>query len=171
VNPFAIYLDGNGPLQQSNGDNKAAFVFFVSDDNTFNSGEGSSINTDPLALVEIRPRLCVPSGSEDCFDCGDFLVRDRQRLPSGPNHVQYSGSDKDGEPFPDIESAEYVTGKQRQLDMGDPIRPSLAATIAGHIRFVTLASQRSSRRFFELKFCPETIPQVSGRGGREDRFT
>jgi hypothetical protein len=158
MNPFAIYLDGNRTLQQSNGDNKAAFVFLVPDDNTFNSGEGPSINTDPLALVEIRPRLCVPPGSQDCFDCSDFLLRDRQQLPSGPHHAQYSGSDKDRKSFPNIESAEYVTGKQRQLDKGDPIRPALAATVAGHIGFVTLVSQRSSCRSFEPEFRSKSIP-------------
>jgi hypothetical protein len=73
--------------------------------------------------------------------------------------------------FPEIEAAEYVTWKQRQLDIGSPIGPSPSMTVAGYVGFVPLVSQRSSRCFFELEFCPETVPQESGRSERGKCFS
>jgi len=76
ADPIAIDFSGNGALEEGNGDDNAPFVFFLFDDDAFESDEWALFDTDTLALGEVGPRLGIELRLQDGFDGGDFIVWD-----------------------------------------------------------------------------------------------
>src|SRR5579875_344867 len=63
-----------------------------------------------------------------------------------------------------IETAKYISGKQRPVHHFYPVRPVAARTISGQKCLIPLLRQNLTAHFFEIAFDPQRKPWQDTRG-------
>src|SRR5580658_6696070 len=89
--PVAIDLDGDGTLQQADGNYETVDFIRISDD-TFETREGTVLDVDLRAYGEVGPRPRGEARTNNGSDGLDFLFVNRNRDLAGTKDADDAGS-------------------------------------------------------------------------------
>src|ERR1039458_3535359 len=121
ASPFAIDFDGDGTLQQADGDYQAINLVRVGDD-AFHACQGAALDVHLGADTEKRPRLRSKSGTKDRSNGTDLFIVDRDGGPAGANDRDYSRGGQDGQQaVVYVEAAEQIAGEKGEIEFFYPI--------------------------------------------------
>src|ERR1035438_10400228 len=110
ASPLAIDFDGDGTLQQADGDYQAINLVRVGDD-AFHACQGAALDVHLGADTEKRPRLRSKPRTKDRSNGLDFFVVDRDGGLAGANDAYHAGGSQNGQAVAHIKSTEHIDRK------------------------------------------------------------
>src|SRR5713226_8385294 len=111
LHPCQIDFECYRPLQQGNAEDDPMFPSEVNE-NAFDATQCSCMNPNPLAYLEIRPRLALDPRSDRDLNRLDLTVIHRHWCASTSDDLQDSGSHHHGAPLRVFKPAKHVARKQ-----------------------------------------------------------
>src|ERR1035437_10359005 len=115
ANPLAVDFDGDGTLQQADGDDEAVYLVRVGDD-AFQPGQGAALDVYLRSDADGGPRLrCKPRAKDDPNGLDLFEVNGDGDL-AGTDDTNDAGRGEDGQAIVHIELAERITGEEREFE-------------------------------------------------------
>lgn len=148
ADPLAVHLDGDGALEQVNGDDDPPFAFFLHQD-ALETFQRTADEADWFADAEVGPGLGGEPGAEDVLDSIDLFVGNRLGLVAEADDRHYARGSDDGLSTKGIEPAKYVAGKERGVYFDYAIRPAMTPAAEGKVS--RIASIRESGRSYFFK--------------------
>src|ERR1035441_2344578 len=113
ASPFAVDFDGDGTLQQADGDDQAVNLVRVGDD-TFQTRQRAAFDVHLRADGETPPRLRRKAGTKDRTNGLDLVEVDGDGDLAGTDDTDHAGRGQDGQAIIHIELAEQVTREERE---------------------------------------------------------
>ena len=146
-NPVAIDLDGDGALEEADGQDEAVLTV-AADEESGESGEGADIDADLVTCLEIGPGLSGGAGVDGELDGVDFGVANRRGDACGSDEGEDSGRLEDLESLRaviEIETAEEVAREERGIDLLNTIGVAAGSRKRREENGVTFAFQDKLR--------------------------
>lgn len=114
LNPVAFNFHRDGSHQKTDG-NYNAMLLVQFDKNPFETRQRPMLKPHLLSDAKERPGLNQESGLYGALNCSDFSIINRDWNLANTDEMQHSGNRQNGKPVLWVQSAEYVTGKERRL--------------------------------------------------------
>jgi len=138
--PVAVDFDGDGTLEQVDGNYEAIYFVGIGDD-AFQAGEGAVLDIDLGTDFEEGPRAGGEAGTKDGANGLDLVLIDGEGGFAGADDTDDAGGGEDGqEAAGDVETAEEIAGEEREIEFLEAVRPAAAGAIEGKELLVALAA-------------------------------
>lgn len=131
------------------------------DQNTFQTAHSTNRDPDPLADLQVRPRLAREPRGESLFDGVQFSGFNGNRIPADTYDLDNTGSHQERTAMMEIEPAKQISREQGLFDGLNPVRPTTGLGRHGEEALNSLLLQLASDLSFapgpNLKCIPEQI--------------
>src|ERR1039457_1686875 len=113
--PLAVVFDGDGTLQQADGDDAAVHLVSIADD-AFQPGQGPALDVHLGSDAEKRPRLRGKARAKDGANGLDLFEVNGDGDLAGTDDTDDAGRGEDGQAIVDVELAERIAGEEREFE-------------------------------------------------------
>src|ERR1035437_3949141 len=108
ASPLAVDFNGDGTLQQADGDDEAVNLVGVGDD-TFQPYQRAALDVHLRADAERGPRLGGKAGTKDGTNCLDLIEVNGGGGLAGTDDTDHAGRGQDGQAIAHVKLAEQIT--------------------------------------------------------------
>lgn len=151
-----------------NAENESPFIADT-DEGAFESGEGTALDADAVAGVEIGMGVCGEVAGDEAANGLDFVGGDGSGYPAEADNVGHAWGLEDGEEGVRVEAGEEVTAKEGQFDDLDPIGPLTAGAVDGEEGFNAAGGQGPCGQRLVTGFSFNGKPHPAGTSDRLGR--
>jgi len=172
TNPLAVDFDGDGTLQQADGDYEAINLVRAGD-RAFHACQGAALDVHSGADTEKRPRPRRKPRTKDNPDGLDLFIVNWDRGFAEAHDAYHAGGSQNGQAVAHIKSTEQITWEKREIELFHPVGPTTPTATQRQVRFVSLAAQRRGGDAPLFRLDLECVPrQITGpaQGRTPDRF-
>jgi hypothetical protein len=139
ASPLAVDFDGDGTLEEADGDDQAVNLVGVGDD-AFQTRQRAALDVHLRSDAEGGPRLRCKAGTKDGTNGLDLVeVNGDGDLP-GTDDTDDAGRGQDGQAIAHVKLAEQIAREEREFQFFDPVGPPPAGAIERKELFVALAA-------------------------------
>src|ERR1019366_8145287 len=128
ASPLAVDFDGDGTLQQADGDDEAVDLVRVGDD-AFQPGQGAALDVHLRSDAEKRPRLRGKARAKDGANGLDLFEVKGDGDFAGTDDPDDAGRGGDGQAMVHVELAERIAGEEREFEFFGAVGPPPAGTV------------------------------------------
>src|ERR1035441_9868733 len=116
TSPLAVDLDGDGTLQEADGDDEAVNLVGIGDD-PFQPCQRAALYVYPRSDAEEGPRLGGEPGAKDGANGLDFLDVHGDGKLAGTDDTDDGGRGEDGQAIVHVKLAEQIAGEEREFHL------------------------------------------------------
>src|SRR5664280_2385539 len=139
--PLAVDFDGDGTLQQADGDYQAINLVRVAN-NAFHACQRAALDVHLGADAEEGPGLHYQPGTKARPDGLDLFVVNGDGGLAGADDTDHAGRGQDGhQAITHVKPAEQIAGEEWEIQFLDPVGPPPPGAIERQKFFIALAAQ------------------------------
>src|ERR1017187_3569689 len=158
ASPLAVDFDGDGTLQQADGDDEAVDLVRVGDD-ALQPYQGAALDVDLGSDAETGPRLRGKAGTKDGANGFDLFEVNGDGDLAGTDDTDDAGRGEDGQAIAHVKLAEQITGEERELEFFGAVGPPPAGAIERKELLVAFAAQGGGGEASESGLDPQGVPR------------
>src|ERR1035437_8981696 len=161
---LAVDFDGDGTLEEADGDDQAVNLVGVGDD-ALQTRQRAALDVYLRSDAEGGPRLRCKPRAQDDPNCLDLVEVNGGGGLAGTDDADHAGRGEDGhEAIADVEPVEQIAGEERELYFFDPVGPPPPGAIERKELFVALAAQGGGGEACQSGLDSKSVPrQLAGR--------
>ena len=164
ASPLAVDFNGDGTLQEADGDDEAVNLVGIGDD-PFEPCQRAALDVYLRSDGETRPGLRRKAGTKDRPNGLNLIEVNGDGGLAGTDDTDDAGRGEDGhEAIADVEPAEQIAGEERELYFFDPVGPPPPGAIERKELLVALAAQGGGGDACQSGLDSKSVPrQLAGR--------
>jgi hypothetical protein len=155
--PLAVDFDGDGALQEADGDDQAINFVGIGDD-AFEADQRAALDVDLGSDAEMRPGLGGKAGTKDEADGLDFVEVDGGGDLADTDDADDAGGGQDGKAVRDVKAAKRIAGKEREIELLEAVRPAALGLIKREELFVAFTTQGDGSQAAEPGLDAKRVP-------------
>src|ERR1035441_7089166 len=157
-NALAVDFDGDGTLQQADGDDEAVNLVRIGDD-AFQPGQGAALDVHLRSDAEKRPRLRGKARAKDGANGLDLFEVNGDGDLAGTDDTDDAGRGEDGQAMVHVELAERIAGEEREFEFFGTVGPLPAGAIERKELLVAFAAQCGGGEASQSGLDPQGVPR------------
>src|ERR1017187_833345 len=158
ASPVAVDFDGDGTLQQADGDDEAVNLVRIGDD-AFQPRQGAALDVHLRSDAEKRPRLRCKARAKDGANGLDLFEVNGDGDLAGTDDTDDAGRGEDGQAMVHVELAERIAGEEREFEFFGTVGPLPAGAIERKELLVAFAAQCAGGEASQSGLDPQGVPR------------